>query len=400
MSAEDERWLRNRLTAVVDVEPPPADLATRAERTAGRIRRRRFGTAAAVAAVVVAVPLVLGGAGAPDRGLPPARPADPACVADDQALPQQPDAVDLADVTWPYRGDPALRPLLDQVIGAAVVTAPGRPVPRTRPLYAQRLAEPADTGVYVFASELPSGGPWLVTARTGPLNPPTRSSVWAAGFAASARLPQLRPTSQVSLLVPVPIGPGGPVPGTGWDRLGNLLVVLGPPGADRIHYTGCYRGRAFTVSGGGDVLVRRVGPVDAPGQVWINAGGRLLAIGEVGDPLIGYPTLALPAVEPIPVPADQLLLRLTGQGESQEPKAVPDVVRSARLLARCRGAVPLEVATGNLALGRVPCDEQVHVLADGILLDPYRPLSVSGVPQLRGGLPEPVSYEVVVVTAG
>ena len=49
---------------------------------------------------------------------------------------------------------------------------------------------------------------------------------------------------------------------------GNLLVVLGPPGATRIDYTACYRGRTFGVGGPGDALVRGVpelrGDISAP----------------------------------------------------------------------------------------------------------------------------------------
>jgi hypothetical protein len=402
MSADDERWLRDRLTAVVDAEQPPADLATRAERTAGRIRRRRFGTAAGVAAVVVAVTMVLGGAGITDRSLPPALPPDPACVASDQALPEQPDAVSAADVTWPYRGDPALLPALERVIaGTLVGRLAGFPEPwETRPLYAQRLAHPAGSAVFVFASEF--AGQWIVVAR---VLPPDASGDLDLALARSpgtdARLPRLAATAQLSLLVAVPVDRGGPVPTTGWDRMGNLLVALAPPGVDEVDYTACYRGRPFTVTGRGDALVREVGPVDAPGQVRMRAGDRVVAAGEVGDPRFGYPAMVLPAVEPVAVPAGMReVQRLRGQGEPQPVPNAVATVPAARLIARCRGPEPLEVAVGDRVLGRVPCDEQVHVVAEGVALEQGRPLAVRGVPGIKGDVAAPVSYDVVVVTAG
>jgi hypothetical protein len=400
MSADDERWLRDRLTAVVDTEQPPADLATRAERTAGRIRRRRFGTAAAVAAVAVAVPLVLGGAGGTDRGLPPARPTDPACLPSDQVLPDQPDAVSAADVTWPYRGDPALRPTLDRVMAASVNPDPGEPRPPARPLYAGRLAEPAGSAVFVFATRLTAGAPWLAVARVLPAEPYGDLAVAPDSATAGARLPRLGPEVQVSLLVPVEGAPG-PLPATGWDRYGNLLVALGPPGTDRIDYRACYRGRPFTASGAGDVLVRPVGPVDATGRLRVVDGGRLVAEGDVGAPVFAGQNLVLPGVEPVPVPAGRRLVqRLTGQGEPQLPRTAGTAVPSATLLARCRGAEQLTVAAADRPLGRVPCDEQVHVLAEDVELGESEPLMAGGVPELRGGPDAPVAYDVVVVTAG
>ncbi|HZB49011.1 MAG TPA: hypothetical protein VE547_07950, partial [Mycobacteriales bacterium] len=118
MTADEGRWLRDRMAAAMVVEAPPADLADRAERTAVRIRRRRRGTAvaaAAVAVLAVAVPLLLAGAGPADRSLPPARPTNPACERSDRALPGQPAASGPADVAWPFRGDPALRPGMDRL---------------------------------------------------------------------------------------------------------------------------------------------------------------------------------------------------------------------------------------------------------------------------------------------
>jgi hypothetical protein len=401
MTADDERWLRDRMAAVAAVEPP-ADLAARAERTAGRIRRRRYGLAAGVAAVAAAVPLVLGGAGGTDRSLPPARPADPACQPSEQVLPDQPDAVSAADVTWPYRGDPALRPTLDRVMTGSIDSLPGEPALATRPLYARRLAEPAGSAVFVFAAEFASRTQWMVLAAALPADPRGDLPLRFDGPVSSARLPRLGPEVQVSLLVPVEGAAGGPLPATGWDRYGNLLVALGAPGADQVEYRACYRDRFFSVRGSGDVLVRPVGPVDAPGQLRVSAGSRLLAGGEVGEPLFGRPAVVLPAVEPVPVPAGtREVQRLRAQGGGpQGPQSLGATVPAATVIARCRGAAPLEVSVDYRPLGRVPCDEQVHVLAEKVSLLQGQPLAARGVPELRGDPDEPVSYDVVVITAG
>lgn len=385
----DERWLRDRMaTVVASVEPPP-DLAARAEGTAGRIRRRRWGAGAAVAALAAAVPVVLGGLPGPDRGLP-AGPPDPACVPSARVLPDQPDAVAAADVRWPYRGDPALRPALDRVMADSTAAA-------TRPLYAGRLARPAGSAVFVFASQRGTGTPWLVQAAVLPADPSPGS---LGGAGAAARLPRLVRDAQVSVLAPA-AGARGPVPPTGWDRDGNVLVALAAPGADRVDYRACYRGRPFEVSGRGDVLVREVGPVDAPGRLQVFDGGRLLAAGEVGDPVFGGAAVVRPAVEPVPVPAgSREVRRLAGQGRPGLPEPVTATVPAATLLARCRGPVPLEVLDGDRSLGRVPCDEQVHVLADRVPLASDGFLTVRGVPELRGGPEVRVPYDVVVVTAG
>jgi hypothetical protein len=285
-----------------------------------------------------------------------------------------------------------LRPALDRVMAGSVAGA-------ARPLYAQRLAEPAGSAVFLFASELGTGAQWFVVAAVLPADPPRRPL--PPDTLANARLPQLSADAQVSLLVPITFDRGGPLPATGWDRWSNLLVVLAPPGADGIVYQACYRGRPFTVEGPGDVLVREVGPVDAPGRVTVRAGGVITAAGEVGDPPFGRPAAVQPAVEAVRAPdGTREVQRLSWHGGPEAEQTVSESLPAARLLARCRGPAPLEVAVVHRVLGRVPCDEQVHVLADRVALNQGQPLVARGVPDLLGDVATPVPYEVLIVTAG
>jgi len=161
--------------------------------------------------------------------------------------------------------------------------------------------------------------------------------------------------------------PAAAVPGTGWDR-----------------------------------LVREVGPVDAPGQLRVIGGNRLLAAVDASEPAFGGdPPVIVPAVRPVPVPVGtRELQRLTNQGRLTVAAPVTAQATAATLVARCRGSVPLGAADGRSKLGQVPCDGEVHVLAERVALQPGQALTLVGVPQLRGGSVVPVPYEVLIVTAG
>jgi hypothetical protein len=257
--------------------------------------------------------------------------------------------------------------------------------------------------VYVFGVSFGPPGPWLAVGYALPADAPDLADlrrVPGAGVA-TGRLPRLEKTAVANVLVPVPLG-RTPVPGTGWDRRGNLLVALAAPGIERIEYTGCYRGRVFTEGQDGDVLIRDVGPLDAPGRLEVLGGGAVVAAVDAGEPVLGQEvTVVRPGVEPVPVPAGtREVQRLRDQGEPAVSRPVA-AAAAATLVARCRGPVPVEVvADGTRSLGRVPCDDQVHVLAERVALDSGQRLRVQGVPELRGGPPEAVSYEVLIVTAG
>lgn len=130
-------------------------------------------------------------------------------------------------------------------------------------------------------------------------------------------------------------------------------------------------------------------------------GDQLAASGSVGTAAFGRPAVVLPAVEPVPAPAGtRVVQRLTGQGQPEVPQNVVAGVPAATLVARCLGPEPLEVTVGDRPLGRVPCDDQVRVLAEGVDLEQGRPLVARGVPELRGGSSAQVSYDVAVVTGG
>lgn len=252
----DERWIHDSLAAVVDDSPPPADLADRAEHTARRIVRRRVAAAAVAVVGVVAVPVLTGG-WTFDRAarLPAAtQPAGPCEDAPDPVGVSP--AAHSGPVTWSYRGEPALRPL-------ATPDLPGTRFTDLHPLLGVRLPG-GGTLVMSAARQQPTGSWWFA---------------WSATDASGARLggggglEQLGPEQQFSVFAPV--GSGAAV--------SNALVVLGPPGADSVSWTGCRDGVRVDARADGDVLVADVGGPDDAGRVTVRDDDRVVYSGVPSD---------------------------------------------------------------------------------------------------------------------
>ena len=312
----DEQWLRETLS------PPevvvPADLAHRAERTARRIRRRRVFGLALAAAVVVAVPLAVR-----DTGPDPTPAATGGGCPPPTAAPA-PRPVGTTAPTWPYRGDPALE-------GVARGSATG--LTDVRPLLGAGLA---DGGVVTMAAGRNSTG-WVLRYQV------ENSGTGLGVNAATVPLPVLDGGTQLSLIVQAgrPAAPG------------SALVVLGPPDADRIGYTGCTPDRRpVTLTAAGSWLTRDVGGAVGPGRLTVDAGGRPVYAGPARIPL-GLPLPSWDVADPIPVPAGYRVRQVTDGPEVRQ-----------LVLVRCRGRSDTMATTVGDAEVPVRCDGLIQVAAE------------------------------------
>lgn len=386
MNEDLERELRAGLLAAAVLPPPPADLADRAERTAGRIRRRRYAAVAVAAVLALVVPLaVVNTVRRLDRSLPPA--VNPACRVDPTPPVQEP-ARTVADITaWTPRVDPALRPRFAGVFRDwsryntnQDTTDPRRVPSEPHLLFAHRAS--GWGSVYAFATSVL--GEWrlgVITTGSGNQIP-----------LVNAPMPKLGPGTVLSGLVNVDYRRGGPLPSTGWDRRSNLLFVLAAPGTPEIRFSGCYRTQPFTVSQPGDVLFREVGAMDAVGRLTVRNGERMTFTGAPGlDPSRTLP-LVIPAVEPIPVPDGYRALQpdwpeALSQAEDRGASwmyTVNDVtvrIEGVSVLVRCLGAPFVDVQVSDLNSQRdavaVPCDGLVHTSSEAMVVGSASQVDVS-----------------------
>jgi hypothetical protein len=346
------------LRARYDPAPvPPPDLADRAMRTArGIVARRMAAGALAVAAVVVAPIAVLdpggsGGTAAPavtrtatPTATPTASPGSPrplpSCAGGDSTfeVPHKP-----ADVAWPYRGDPALRP--------AAVEA-GRGLAKMLPLFAARLPD----GSTIAAAGGVDGVTWELHWR------------WSTtGAVQEDFLPVLGPDAVLGAIVAT----GPPVAG-----VAATLVVLAAPGTTDIAYTSCRDDGGRRYAAAGDTAVIPLRPRDLTGIAEAGTPSGPLAAEQVSHWFVGpgaYP------VEPLPVPAGH--------------REIPDVVRydravefrgaapvrDARVFYRCAPWAAPVVARIDGTSTPLRCDNRTRIAADGLTLVPgRRVLDLSG----------------------
>lgn len=421
--------LRSRLAAAFPDEAPPPGLAARAERTAGRIRRGRVAAVAVTVALVITVPSAAALTGA-DRTLSPAAPspsgsastpggpsasgtagpsgapsatgtpgasatsttpADPGC-ANVPAGPGQRIATTDADVAaWGYRGDPALE------AKAVEIGHWHLPDAELVPLYAEEV-EPDR---------------WIAVLAEGDAKPGAGRQVWAISWlarrdldidaaldqAVRGRLPAPSADAALSFVVRWGRNPPLPVESTyGRTYSTNMLVVLAPPGSAGTTFRGCREGRSFTVQGSGDVLVRDVGTLDAPGRLSVRTStgdGYQGPVADLQEP-VGRPVVQLPPVEPIPVPQGfRQVFRSVRQGDKLDPSSVS--AERATVLIRCRTVEPtgpVPVYVGTKLLGTARCDDSVELLIESTVLSGELSVGRPG-----DGVP-PVSYQVIVVVAG
>lgn len=367
--------LRGRLATAYPPAIPPADLAARAVRTAGRIRRRRAVVVAAAAALAVAIPLSVAAVAGPDRALPPAAPP---CGSQVEEVPDQRVARTEAEVNgWGRRGDATLRARAEQVawpmINAKVIALHATEVSYGR--YAAVLAE--DTGTLVQPRSV-----WAVTWRQLPGERP-RLEDFAAG-----RLPVPGPDAAISLLVRWPAaGSPGPGPAT------NLIVALAPPGSRSVTLDACRVGQSVGYGYGGDVLVADAGSLDGPGRITVRkADGTTGYVGPVGNPGAVLDDVQLPPVQPVPVPAGtREIFRTAGQTGT----IAPGGVRTDRgtLFVRCRAPEFHYVFVARRQVGQVDCDGSVELVAENV------PISGSVSLGDADKLPPSVVFEALVVVA-
>jgi hypothetical protein len=364
-------------------DEPPLRLTADRVLAAGRARRRRRWATGASAVAVVAV---LGIAGALVAGTTgptvPARPPAPAGTITPQPgpcgiprfdIPTVPQARGPADLTWPYRGDPALRTRAEQILRGV---PGGERVLEVRPL---------------FGGGMPGGGQVVLAAVRERDIGGTGWTYWfgssgrrdAGGGGGGVAMPALTPTTQLSSLTRIPfrgqLPTGAGIMEKQLEQKSNVLTVVGPPGSDSIDFEGCYRGQRFTVSGRGDHLVADVGPLDAPGRITVRRDGRVVYAGDpatYADPSggIAVPSIAGPVALPIMVP--QGFFKLRGQGQETSARTGDEAASyshatvnewpSAQVLVRCQGDEPASRSinvTAGAVRTTVPCDGRVHVAA-------------------------------------
>ena len=313
---------------------------------------------------------------------------DAACAA--RVAPGQKAATTDADVAaWGFRGDPALKAKAVQIAGWHV------PDVELVPLYAAELDDDRWVGVVAEGSGRPGAARrvwaltwWRVSGVPGD----------ALDEVVAGQLPAPGAGVAVSMILRwrrVPPPPADFAYGSTYAT--NMLVVLAPPGSTGTTFQGCRWGRAFTVRGSGDTLVRDVGTLDAPGQLTVRtASGGVGYWGSVADlqEPVGRADVQLPPVEPIPVPQgyDQVF-RSVRQGARLDPSSVS--ATRATVFIRCRTVMPfdpIEVSAGTKLLGAAKCDGSVEMLIESVSLSGALSVGRAG----DRAVP-PVSYQVIVV---
>jgi hypothetical protein len=405
MSEDLERELRAGLRAAAVLPPPPADLADRAERQAGRIRRRRYAAVAAAVVIALVVPFAaVNAVRGMSRSLPP---ANPACRVDPTPPAQEP-ARTAADVTaWPVRGSVAARAGFPAAFLTwskhntnADSTDPRRVPSEPHLLYAERVRGWGT--VYVFATRVL--GEW----RLGLVGAGSEYRVPLV----NAPMPRLGPATVLSGLLAVDFQEGGPLSATGWDERTNLLWALAAPGASEIRFAGCYRNQPFTVVRPGGTLFREVGAMDTVGRLAVPAGGRTFS-GAPGLDQFTPGQLVLPAVEPIPVPDGYRVLQpgwrgVLSQADNRSSAGwmflendITVRIEGVRVLVRCEGAGSVGIRINDEISARdaspVPCDGRVHTGSEPMVVGQASQVQVDSdlVPSHRTYVPTSIRIMVV-----